>query len=177
MVLSGLTGTAQSFSSPGRTAIYPIQACTCLLTTQAILLTSCPMPPSCCVDTLAVEHAHSVSILQPMVLRCRSTLFCCVRIPNDRKTLWLPQGFANGTAGAQFVDTAGNWMGNPTAVLRGVANDNATALLVSLSAPKFSAGASSVSTTNNNVAPSASVFISNTNSAPAQVPASFSPCC
>ena len=68
-------------------------------------------------------------------------------------------------------------MGNPAAVLRGVANDNATALLVSLSAPKFSAGASSVSTTNNNVAPSASVFISNTNSAPAQVPASFSPCC
>ena len=30
LVLSGLTGTAQSFSSPGRTAIYPIEACSFL---------------------------------------------------------------------------------------------------------------------------------------------------
>ncbi|KAK9824851.1 hypothetical protein WJX81_007342 [Elliptochloris bilobata] len=47
--------------------------------------------------------------------------------------------FANATAGGIYVDSAGQWLADPVAVLVGMADGNAVKALVKLSSPKLSA--------------------------------------
>ena len=47
--------------------------------------------------------------------------------------------FANSTAGGMYVDSAGQWLANPTAVLIGTSSGANVKALVKLSNPKLSA--------------------------------------
>ena len=47
--------------------------------------------------------------------------------------------FVNSTAGGMYVDSAGQWLANPTAVLIGTSSGANVKALVKLSAPKLSA--------------------------------------